>query len=174
MMATENLIIERYLLLVDQHFAEQEYYEGRKLLEEALFVDPTHGTVHSYLGWYYYAQMNDFGRANTHYAISMKAENVFPGTYSNYATVLMKLRRFQDVIALCTQGLEAPGVADAYMWIEIAHAREMLGEYKAAKVACEEGLKVAMDEFVKVQLTSAQTRTKEKLKRAAPWYALTL
>ena len=173
-MAAENLIIERYLLAIDVYFEKSEYFEGRKLLEEALFVDPLNGLLHSYLGWYYYTQLSDFNRADRHYKLALEANYTHPGVYLNYANVLRQLHKYEEAIALCERGLSAAGVEGAMMYYEMAFTYELLGKFKVAQKAAESGLKIVQNDELGRALDQTRRRAKSKLLRFATWQVLTL
>ena len=165
-------MLENYMLLVNQHFDEGEYYEARKVLEAAICLEPRHGQSHSYLGWYYYTQLNNYTTADVHYELALKYAPDFGGTYGNYCVVLYNLKNYVRMIEVAEQGLKAPTACEGEMNYQKALALEGLRMYKEARAALALAIELSTNTDRQEMFKTVDERLKAKIKRITPWYAM--
>src|SRR5262245_55146485 len=72
LMSDNYNLVEEYFMQVDKLFADNEFVQGKKLLEEILEMEPAYGRAHNHLGWLYYAKLDNFEKAEYHYKSAKK------------------------------------------------------------------------------------------------------
>ncbi|MGB3463789.1 MAG: O-linked GlcNAc transferase, partial [Cyclobacteriaceae bacterium] len=94
-------ILERYILDAEQAFENQEFLQGKELLEYALAEEPTYGRAHSHMGWLYLYHLNDLEKAESHLRLALKYAATYGAVYQHMATLLFdsnRLREHEDLL----------------------------------------------------------------------------
>ena len=65
-------LLEKYLFDAEKAFEQEQYFDGKSILEDALVEEPTFGKAHNHMGWLYLYQFNDVEMAETHLNLALK------------------------------------------------------------------------------------------------------
>lgn len=160
------------MLKVDVYFGTDKYFKARKLLEEALQLDPTYGQAHSYLGYYYYSKLFDYKRAQKHYAMAMKYYPEFVGNYHNFCAVLFEMKNYSMQIQIAKKGTKMPGVDTAWMRQEMGKGFEAMGKLEEAQKHYEAAIEISVCDYTTGVVKASLDRVNKKIKVKMPWYAM--
>lgn len=141
-----TLEIEERLFYVDHLWEIGEWAEGLKVLEHVLYEEPGYGKAHAWYAWFAYVKMDNYPLAYKHYALALKFDPNFPGTYVNYVNVLMSMKSYRNAIKVALLGTKAPAVDAAHMYNEIGRAYMRLEYYKEALKAFKLAAKHTIDQ----------------------------
>lgn len=160
------------MLLVDDLFGRGEFTEGKNLLLEILEMEPLYGRAHSFLGWYYYAKMNDFETAVRHYELALKYDADFAGSHINYVNLRFNMGRYEDMENAAFRAMSFGSVDKAEMYNEIGRSREMRALYKKAVEAYREAFRHCMDNDNLEVIKANMARAKMKHRMFEGWTAV--
>lgn len=79
--------------LINENYIE----EAKTLLLSILDRDVTFGKAHNHLGWIYITKENDEVNAERHYKLAMQYTPSYPASYLNYAYLLSRFTRFEEL-----------------------------------------------------------------------------
>lgn len=164
--------VEHYMTMVDDLYMRGEYLEGKNLLMEILEIEPVYGRAHSYLGWYYFAQMSDHEKALLHYELALKYDADFAGTHYNYVNLLFSMGRYEEMENAAFKAMTVSGVEKSDMYNEVGRSREMRSLYKKAIDAYKEAFRHCMDNDSMEVIKSNLDRAKMKHRMFEGWTAM--
>lgn len=125
--ALENDFDEADRLINDNHIDE-----GKALLLSILDREPTYGKAHNHLGWIYNTKEDDAVKAEKHYKLALKYAPDYPAPYLNYAYLLSKLARYDELhkhLQLCDT---IPGINKAVLAREWGYYYEDIRQFDKA------------------------------------------
>jgi len=154
---------EEYLLAIDKYFANDEFMEGKKLIEELLTEDPGCAQAHNSLGWIYFYKLDDYKSAAKHFKLSIKFDPDYPFSYRNYVYMEMYLGNYKNVITMVKQAIKVPGSEIANLYNEMGKAFELLGEFIDAKNAYSKALFYNTNEENRIVYTANAKRAYNKM-----------
>ena len=125
-------MVEEYFLQVDKLFAEGEYGEGKKLLEEILETEPDYGRAHNHLGWLYFTKFDNYERAAIHFKLGIKFSPDYPASYINYTYLLNDLNEVEALKLNVERALKVKGINRAILYNELGRSYELNGNYNLA------------------------------------------
>lgn len=154
--------IEEQFLLVDKLFGNQEFAEGKRLLEEILEQEPGFGKAHNHLGWLYYAKLDDYEKAAYHLQLAIKFAERYPAPYLNYMYLLNYLNRHRDLLKHAELALLTEGVSKSIIQNELGKSFEINGFYKEAIKAYLEAKRFSLDKNETQMIDENLERAKNK------------
>ena len=125
-------LVEEYFMQVDKLFADNEFAQGKKLLEEILEMEPAYGRAHNHLGWVYYAKFDNYHKAEYHYKLAKKFAPEYPAGYINLSYILVQTRKYDEAKANAAEALNVPAMNRAIIYNELGRVEEYQGNYKEA------------------------------------------
>ncbi len=124
--------VEESFLQVDKLFADGEYSEGKKLLEEILEMEPDYGRAHNHLGWLYFTKFDNYERADYHFRLGIKFSPDYPASYINYTYLLNDLNEVEALQKNVERAMKVKGINKAILFNELGRSCEVNGNYAAA------------------------------------------
>lgn len=138
-------LVEEYFMQVDKLFADNEYAQGKKLLEEILEMEPAYGRAHNHLGWLYYAKLDNYEKAEYHYKLAKKFAPEYPSGYINLSYILVETKRYEEAKANAEEALKVAAMNRAIIYNELGRTEELQGNYKDALKHYRNALRLCMN-----------------------------
>lgn len=154
--------VEELFLKVDDLFSKNEFFEGKKILEEILEQEPGYGRAHNHLGWLYYAKFDEFEKAENHFRLSIKFAEHYPAGYMNLTYLLNYLNRHQDLIDHVGQALQVEGAGKSILYNELGKSYEINGRYKEATESYRSAIRFSLNKEEMTALSENLDRVKAK------------
>lgn len=128
----ETIVLERYLLNAERAFEQRDYLEGKRLLFEALTIQPDYGKAHNHLGWLYLFQIIDWVKAENHLRLALKYLPEYSAPYVHMAHLLFEKGKFDELSQLLERALEVGGVQKSFVYNEYGRILEANGKSRQA------------------------------------------
>ena len=132
MVVMETLMLERYIRDAQLAFKLKDFQEGRRLLEEALSIEPVFGKAHTLLGWLYLFQINDWEKAEIHLKLALKYAPSYSTPYLHMSYILFEKGRFKELTGLLDKALTVGGVSKALIYNNYGRMFEADGQFRKA------------------------------------------
>lgn len=120
---------------------DKKIKEGKETLEALVAQNPGFGRAHNHLGWIYDTQYNDYANAEKYYRLAIQAEPGYKYTYNNYASVLSKLKRWDDLEKLLNSALKVTDIDLAKIYNRFGNMYEHTEKYEQAIAAFKNAAK---------------------------------
>ena len=159
--------LEKYLLDAERAFADQEYLQGKELLQDALAYEPTYGKAHNHLGWLYLYHLKDYEKAESHLRLALKYCPGYGATYQNMSTVLFEAKRLEEHKQLLLEAKDVYGISNSFIFNELGRNSEVSGNYREALKWYRLGVRWSVDEQELMILKENISRCRSK-----KWYFL--
>lgn len=124
----ETMVLERYLMNAERAFEQRDYFEGMRLLMEALTIEPNYGKAHNHLGWLYLFQMVDWVKAETHLRLALKYAPDYSAPYIHMSHMLFEKGRFDELTQLLEKAMGVGGVQKSFIYNEYGRMLEADGK----------------------------------------------
>jgi len=98
------------LLLIQQHLEQGKVGEALAELQVMIARHPEHGKAQAMAGSIYLHQLQDFTAAEDAFRIAMRQAPAYPTLYYDYGTLLLRLDKATETVAVLNKSLEVPGI----------------------------------------------------------------
>jgi len=155
-------ILEQYVLDAESAFEQQEYLQGRELLERALEEEPTYGKAHNHLGWLYLFQLNEFEKAETHLKLALKYAAGYSAPYKHMSSLLFDAKRLDEHEKLLQEARKVAGITNSFIYNDLGRNEEVRGRYRHAIKQYKLGIRWSMDQEEIIVLKENIRRCRDK------------
>lgn len=134
-MEAGNPRLDEMFFEAEQHIRQGEVVQAVSVLEELINEQPDYGRAHSHLGWLYENEYKDFNRSEQHYKAALSFSPDYPLLYLNYASLLSRLERYEELSGLLERAMKVEGIKKSEVYYEYGIMYELQGHFDEAMVA---------------------------------------
>ena len=124
--------MEKYLNEAEQMMYNNQVKEGLELLDSLLYDEPGYGSLHNHIGWAHLYYTSDTSRAELHFNMAIRFEELFAPPYLHLGVLYIRLGRYSDAITILKKGLTAHQPNKVALLQHIAQAYELRSEWSKA------------------------------------------
>lgn len=147
----------------DEKIHQGQFAEAKTLFEKSIEIDPKHGRSYNHLGWIYETKYQDLGKAEEYYKKSMELSPEYTAGYSNYAIVLSKLERYDELTKHLEKAMQVPGINKETLYNEYGIMYERTGKLNEAIEAYTKAMHYTLSEQAVTSYKTAMNRCKAKM-----------
>jgi tetratricopeptide (TPR) repeat protein len=159
-----NNLVEEYFLKVEKLFNEQEYAQGKNLLEEILRLEPGYGRAHNHIGWLYYAKFDHYSLAEYHYNLAKKYAPEYPASYYNLSYLLVEVGKYEMARENARDALAISAVSRSRMFNELGRIDELTGNFDSAIVNYREAIRISLNKSEMDTYSQNIARVRDRMK----------
>jgi len=157
-----NTWAEEYLTIIDTMWEDDNYKEGRVILEKVFLEVPDYAKAHQYAAWYAQFKLRDRKSAIMHYELALKFDPRYELTYLQYAELLIEDKNEQRLSRLKEEGMSYEEVDKAMLLNDYGRVLEVMGKYRAASAIYKEAMKHTMNYWIMNTIKSNRKRVRAK------------
>lgn len=139
-------LLEKYLFDAEKAFEQEQYFDGKSILEDALVEEPTFGKAHNHMGWLYLYQFNDVEMAETHLNLALKYAPKDGAPYIHMASLYFDQGRLKELEELLDMASHISAVPKAFLYNELGRLNEVKGHYRTAILNYRKAIKWSMND----------------------------
>jgi tetratricopeptide (TPR) repeat protein len=145
-----NSQLEELYLEAEADIKNNNYAEAFRKYETILMEEPGNGPTLNSLGWLCKTQIEDYKKAEAYYLACIKSNSRYPHAYSNYATLLTDMERFEELADLLQKCFEIATVEKSWVYLKLGLMEELKLNFKGAINCYEKAILVSLiDEKIK-------------------------
>ncbi|MEO1055176.1 MAG: tetratricopeptide repeat protein [Bacteroidota bacterium] len=141
----ETQLMQNYIYDAEQAIIQEQYLEGKAILEEALSIEPGLAKAHNHMGWLYLFHLNDHNAAEYHLRLAMKCEPEYGSPYLHLTTLLLERGAFDDVREILDKALDLKDLNKASVYYDYGRYYETMGKFNKAIKKYKEAIRHSMD-----------------------------
>jgi tetratricopeptide (TPR) repeat protein len=137
-------------LYLEADIKNNNYAEAFRKYETILQEEPGNGPTLNSLGWLSKTQLEDYKKAESYYLACIKSNPQYPHAYSNYATLLTDMEKFEELNDLLQKCFEIAVIEKSWVYIKFGQMEELKLNFKEAINCYEKAILVTLiDEKIK-------------------------
>ncbi len=114
-------------LILDGHIVH-----ALEILDSIIREQPDYGKAYHHLAWIYEHKYCYYSKAETLYRTALAYSPEYTPLYSNYANLLLTMRKFADLEQLLARALHIPGTCSATIYYQYGVMYELQQQYALA------------------------------------------
>ncbi len=130
----ERMELDVLMIRINGCMGGGRYAEARRLLEQVLEAEPSHGVAHGMMGWICWALLDDHERALVHFRCAVRWAPGHVNTWMHYLNLLAGDAREEELHATFQRALAVPGIDRAAVHALVAAYLERTGRRDQAVV----------------------------------------
>ncbi len=161
-----NSHLEELYLEAEADIKNNNYAEAFRKYETILMEEPGNGPTLNSLGWLSKTQVDDYKKAEKYYLACIKSNPQYPHAYSNYATLLTDIDRFEEATELLQKCLQIAAIDKSWVYMKFGQVEELKLNFKEAIINYEKAILVTfVDDKIK-EYQENVNRCKSKIELA--------
>lgn len=154
--------LDKLFFEADNHLKEGYVAKAYDLLLEIIGDDPEYGKAYNNLGWIYENSYKNYAKAGECYRLALRYAPDFTPVYLNYASLLNKLEKFDELNLHLEKALEVPGINKSKIWHEYGVMYELTQVYDKAIQSYRNSIKYSLNNEDIEEYEKAVERCKKK------------
>jgi tetratricopeptide (TPR) repeat protein len=128
----ERMELDVLMIRINGCMGSGRYAEARRMLEQVLVAEPSHGVAHGMMGWICWALLDDHERALVHFRCAVRWAPGHVNTWMHYLGLLAGDGREEELHAACQRALAVPGIDRSAVHALVANFLERSGRRSEA------------------------------------------
>lgn len=157
-----NSQLEELYLEAEADIRNSNYTEAFRKYETILIEEPGNGPTLNSLGWLSKTQLEDYKKAETYYLACIKGNPQYPHAYSNYATLLTDMERFEELVDLLQKCFSIPAIEKSWVYSKFGFMEELNLNFGDAVSFYEKAILVSLNDDKIKEYTEHISRCKTK------------
>lgn len=138
--------LQDLFLQADNVAQSGQYAKAVQLLRQIVSQAPDFGKAYARLGRIYDLKFQKYDEAEEFYKLALEHDGAYPDTYYDYAALLSRLKRFEELVPLLEHALNVPGINKGLILKEKGIMAELSGEYSQAIEWYHESVRHELDQ----------------------------
>lgn len=160
--------LENYIISAEKAFADEEYMEGMRFLENVLTIEPNYSKAHNHLGWLYIYHIKDWEKAEKHLKYAIKCKPKYDAPYIHLSHIFFERGRFDEFSELLEQALKLNSLDKGFIYNELGRMYEAKGKFRMAIKYFKESIKCTFNhEELKITINNIK---RCRRKRRILWF----
>lgn len=163
-----NSQLEELYLEAEADIRNNNYTEAFRKYENILMEEPGNGPTLNSLGWLSKTQLEDYKKAEAYYLASIKGNPSYPHAYSNYATLLTDMERFEELTELLQKCFGIPVIEKSWVHAKFGFMEELKLNFDEAISCYEKAMLVTLndDKIKEYSEHISRCQTKKELSKS--------